>query len=536
MARYNNDNGKKGKKRKEQAPRRGGGFAVFLVFLLLLAGAGYIGYTYVLPLYGDVITDGVQINGKDFSGMTRDQALAALSAHANDKAGSISVTIRYKDRVWQYGANEMNASTDLSPVIDAAMAIAHTGGVMQRYEEAKAAVAGAYRFDTTMLINAENMTRYLNEIKLEIDESPVDATMQFSCAGDKYTIEGHGYWEDGVDYSPLFVTTPEAYGRQVDVEATMELLRADIADDYIADVNLVVRDMAPEITEQSLRDQAVLLYHSSSKLRGSTADRTWNIKLALSNFDGMIIAPGQEVSFNDIVGKRTEDRGYRKAHTIDGDGALVDDLGGGICQAATTLFNAAIQAGCEVMERNPHKWPLYNLDYDWGLDAMVNWGTSDMKFKNTTGGNLYLDFYLVYSGNTPTYIDIDIYGLPPADGADIVMEVKKVSETEPAPPRYEAKTDAQIAALVFENSWVYDAARNQMVYEWVTPRTGYVYDVYRVWKKDGAEIKREKLYTSTYKPIQGVFYTKAAAPTAPPAATPTPEPAVTPTPEPPAVG
>lgn len=404
-----------GKITNGKAKRRRSAFVFILsAFIFLLAGAGYIGYKFVLPLYSDVITQGVRINGVDVSGKTYDEAVSELTSLANQRARDVSATVRYGDRIWQYGAMDLGAGANIEQVVASAMEVARTGNVINRYREVRKAQTGAYQFDASLTIHPDNLIPYIQDIKAELDESPVEPTMKFESKGDKFTIDGHSYWRTGVDYSPLFITTPGENGMEVDVDATMERLRADLEEDYIADVELVVHDVAPKNTEESLRDSAVLLYHSSSKLRSSTADRTWNIKLALSNFDGVVIAPGQEVSYNEILGERTVARGYRKAGTIASTGALVDDVGGGICQASTVLFNAVIHAGCEIIERNPHSWPLYWQDYDWGLDAMVNWGSSDLKFRNTTGGNLYIDFYLVYSYGQPSHVDIDIYGPPSA--------------------------------------------------------------------------------------------------------------------------
>lgn len=94
----------------------------------------------------------------------------------------------------------------------------------------------------------------------------------------------------------------------------------------------------------------------------------------------------------------------------------------------------------------------------------------------------------------------------------IRMQSVKVSETPPPPPRYEFKTPSQLAGIILNDEWTYDPKLNLMVYEWVKPRTGYAFDIYRLWMKGDQEVKREKLYTSTYRTIQGVNYTKALSP------------------------
>jgi len=495
-----------------------------IAFVAIVAVIGIATYSSMAPYYTDTITKGVMINGIDVSGMTGEEAFAVLSSYANERIGNISVTIRYQDRTWNYGASELNATLDFTEVVNSAKAVARTGKIAQRKAEAQAALSGQHQFDTSMAINLDNLEYYLNRIKQELDVPAVDASMTMQCDGPTYTVQGYNYYQPGVDYSSLFVTTPGSNGIEVDVPMTMELLRQDLADDYNANIELVVNTISPVHTEQSLRDSAVLLFHSTSKLRNSTDNRNTNIQKALANFDGMVIAPDQVVSFNETVGERTEARGYLEANQIGQDGSLEPGLGGGICQAATVLFNAAINAGCEVIERKPHKWPMYYLDYDWGLDAMVNWGTSDMVFKNTTGSYLYIDFYFDYSYNRPAYIDIDIYGMPFEPGVTVKMESQKVSE-EPAPaPQFQFKSAEELKKLTIDGEWKYDATLNLMTYEKVTSRPGYVFNVTRVWYKDGVEFNREPLYTTTYKPVQGITYTKAVDVPVVPEPTPTPAP------------
>jgi len=145
-------------------------------------------------------------------------------------------------------------------------------------------------------------------------------------------------------------------------------------------------------------------------------------------------------------------------------------------------------------------------------------------FKNTTGSYLYIDFYFDYSYNRPAYIDIDIYGMPFEPGVTVKMESQKVSE-EPAPaPQFQFKSAEELKKLTIDGEWKYDATLNLMTYEKVTSRPGYVFNVTRVWYKDGVEFNREPLYTTTYKPVQGITYTKAVDVPVVPEPTPTPAP------------
>lgn len=115
--------------------------------------------------------------------------------------------------------------------------------------------------------------------------------------------------------------------------------------------------------------------------------RTANIVLAAQTLNGHLILPGEVFSFNGAVGPRSAAAGYRVAPVIAGR-EYDYGRGGGVCQVATTLYNAVLLAGLPVVERHPHSLAV---DYvDLGLDAAVSYGTRDLRFLNNTGGPLWL--------------------------------------------------------------------------------------------------------------------------------------------------
>ena len=120
---------------------------------------------------------------------------------------------------------------------------------------------------------------------------------------------------------------------------------------------------------------------SYSTLYSGSADRIRNLQLAVSLLDGTLVAPGGTFSLNDAVGPRTLERGFRPAPVIIGN-EYEEDVGGGVSQVATTIFNAAWEAGLKIVERAPHS--LYISRYPDGRDATVNYPDLDLKFRNDT--------------------------------------------------------------------------------------------------------------------------------------------------------
>jgi vancomycin resistance protein YoaR len=172
-------------------------------------------------------------------------------------------------------------------------------------------------------------------------------------------------------------------GVQLDVERTRaELLKAVLAPRRrVAEVSVATK--APEFTTAEARALGIsTVLASFSTFYSGTADRIRNLTLAVSLLDGTLVAPGQDFSLNEAVGPRTLERGFRVAPVIIG-GEYEEDVGGGVSQVATTVFNAAWEAGLKLVARAPHS--LYISRYPLGRDATVNYPDLDLKFRNDTG-------------------------------------------------------------------------------------------------------------------------------------------------------
>lgn len=117
----------------------------------------------------------------------------------------------------------------------------------------------------------------------------------------------------------------------------------------------------------------------STGLRGRTPSQVHNLMLSTKRIDGTVLLPGQTFSFVKTVGPWTADMGYEKA-PVSYDGELIRSWGGGVCQASTTLYNAALLAGLQIVERHKHHWPARYAPL--GRDAAVAYSDIDLKFRN----------------------------------------------------------------------------------------------------------------------------------------------------------
>lgn len=136
---------------------------------------------------------------------------------------------------------------------------------------------------------------------------------------------------------------------------------------------------------QNLKNEFLEKSCFSTSFKTSSKERKNNIRTALEKFDGFVLEEGEILSFNSVTGKRDESSGYSKSKIIM-DGTFVDGFGGGVCQVSTTIYNACLLAGLEVLEVHQHSLPVSYVEPSF--DAMVNSGSSDLIIRNNSGGKL----------------------------------------------------------------------------------------------------------------------------------------------------
>jgi vancomycin resistance protein YoaR len=218
---------------------------------------------------------------------------------------------------------------------------------------------------------------------------------------------------------------PARPGVELDVPRTARaLLRAATSPaNRVAALTLVT--VAPQrTTEEALAmgiDRRLSTYKT---LNAGTADRITNLRLGVTLLDDTLVPPGGEFSLNETIGERTAERGFRPAPVIIGT-EYAEEVGGGTSQVATTVFNAAWEAGLELTERNPHA--LYISRYQLGRDATVYWPTLDLKFVNDTK-----HWILVKGFVEPDGIRVSIYG---GERRRVVSSPGTMTITGPVPVR-----------------------------------------------------------------------------------------------------
>ena len=266
---------------------------------------------------------------------------------------------------------------------------------------------------------------------------------------------------------------PGKRGLALDVEATKKaLLAAALATDR-RELELVVRRIEPRVTTKEVRALGVthVLAAYSTAYSGSE-NRIHNLQRAVSLLHGTTLRPGATFSFNEVVGPRTAKRGFRRAPTIVGR-EYEDALGGGVSQVATTVFNAAWEAGLRITARTAHT--LYIDRYPLGRDATVNYPDIDLRFVNDTGSPIFVQ---AEAGDTG--ITISLIGRPTnrrvvSEPGELVEIAPPEVETVPDPTMYVGETlvveEGQPAREIVVERTVYEG--DHVLYE-ETWRTTYL--------------------------------------------------------------
>jgi vancomycin resistance protein YoaR len=231
----------------------------------------------------------------------------------------------------------------------------------------------------------------------------------------------------------------------------------------------------PELTTKEAKALGVKEVMSTFTTTFSAADapRVHNISLIAAAVHGRLVRPGQVFSMNGATGQRTAAKGYRTAHVIQ-NGELVDGLGGGVCQAGTTMFNAAFFAGLPVPERRNHS--LHISHYPMGRDATLNWPTTDLKWRNDSPYGIYIT-----SRATPSTLTFTFWST--SRGYKVTSSTSAASNFRTPPTRFKDDPTLPEGKEVVEESG----------------SSGFDVTVSRTVTKGGTVVRRDS-FVSNYSP------------------------------------
>ena len=256
-----------------------------------------------------------------------------------------------------------------------------------------------------------------DEQKLEL--KMIDATPD-KIDIDKIHEEVYKEVQDAYYTKAPFTVYPEEEGIDFDVDAAKQLLTEE-KEEY----EIPLKITKPTKTVKDIGTEAFpdLLATFSTNYNAGNANRTTNLKLAANKINGTVLLPNEEFSYNKVVGERTIKAGYKMAATYS-NGAVVDGLGGGICQISSTLYDAVVMANLKITTRRNHQFVTSYLPA--GKDATVVWGSQDFKFVNSRKYPIRITATVQNGVAT-----IQVWGIKEEVEYDISIETKKIATIEP---------------------------------------------------------------------------------------------------------
>jgi len=418
----------------------------------------------------DTYYEGISIDDVALGGMTFENAKSELLEKANERLSAIRFELVYEDENWVIDHENIDASLNVDEVMQQAFNIAREGSLLERYEKINDLRENNKNFYTTLKYDQDLLVKHIQDIAQQIDTVSKDAVIEFLP-----------------DEEEKFVITPEEIGSKLDRQKLVDYLILRIEDSNFGEVVLEPDDVKPAIFGDDLNKLTSRIVHFYTGFGTSSQNRIHNVVFSLSKVNGLRLDPGQVFSFNETVGRRVVERGFRPAPIIMPDRSMQDSPGGGVCQASTMMYNAALRANLEILERRHHSFPVFYVPA--GLDAAVLYGALDVRFKNNRETPL---FFRTFYEDHKMYVEI--YGEAFPNDGEIKVE-SRIIETIAAPEPKRIRDDAK--------KHVKNPGEEKVHVE---NRMGIRVQSIMTYYENGIKVWSEIISNDHYRPIQGIIY------------------------------
>lgn len=459
------------KKYLKQASRIFFWFSIGAAIALFLISS--FSYLAIQHIYKGKIYPGVKINGIDFSNKTEDEARSYF-LKKNQVASETLLIFKFENNSATVSAREIDFGYDEELLTDQALSIGRAQGPLANVSLIFQSYSQGLDLSPSYKYSREKLDEKLNLFIKNINKPPVEALFNFEGGKVKEFRESEN-------------------GREVDTENLNQqiLTKAKIIINSSGNESVIIpvltKTLAPNLTTEKVNKMGIkeLIGKGTSSFQHSIENRIYNVNLAASRINGILIEPGETFSFVEALGDVSAFTGYKQAYIIENGKTVLGD-GGGVCQVSTTLFRAALNAGLSINERNAHAYRVsyYEQDSGPGIDATVFVPSVDLKFTNDTKNHILIQTIVDLNNLTLTFL---LYGTK--DGRVSEISDPVILSQTPAPePRYEDDPNlpkGQLKQIDF-------AAAGAKVY------------FTRIVTKDGKTIIDEK-FSSNYRPWQAVY-------------------------------
>jgi vancomycin resistance protein YoaR len=417
---------------------------LILVSVFLVAGGTMRVYLHNIERF----PKGFRIGDIDVSGLDEVSAESLIEVYASKVMG-LPITLRFGKQQWTVEPKDVGFAIDVTKTVGNAW-LSLLDPRFPTFIPIRRPLGEVNEAGFVYDIDEGKLAKVLDKISLEVTIRPRNA-MFVTNADDTISVSN------------------SSAGMGIDLEWAVSEIKKVLFFDKGRTIVLKSISIEPAISKDDLMATGItgLLSEYRTSFDSSDEDRTHNIRLVSAAIDGVILRPQEVFSFNRIVGPRTKSRGYRDATVIVNSQKSID-VGGGICQVSSTLYNAALLANLEIIERQPHSVPVTYISP--GRDATVSYDFLDLRFANTCKTSV-----LVRASVVNNQVVIKIYGNPNPRQRVFV----KVTEYE---------------NLLYSTRDVLDPSLEKGVKEVHSEGSpGYRAVVTRIVEEDGMELVREQI-------------------------------------------
>ena len=417
----------------------------------------------------NVIENGTMINGVNVGGMDYYDAEKLIYDVFKEKSENFSLTLKYKDKTWTFDKDDFKVNSEIHTIIEEAQ---KRNEIVESYEKQTETLKDLQNDGASVNVAFNyifvGLDEKIDEIIKEIEIEPVNSEIKFNAENSKpFEVTEH---KNGlrVNKEQLYFDINEQFNKTNNVE-----------------VEIKTFEQVADVTKQENMENTTQISTFVTYVSDSTGGRKSNVKKALDCFNGFVVEPNETVSFNKVTGPHTLDNGYKIA-TIIYNGRYVDGVGGGICQASTTLYNALLLADAEILEVHKHTLPVKYVPL--AMDAMVSDYVADLKFKNVSDEPLYIQ--TVCDSES---VRVNIYG------KKLDKEIKTRSETLET-IKHTGDKIVPDTNKEYSDKVLFKGEQYRLTY----PRNGYEAKAYVEYYVDGKKVEEKEIRHEIYKPQNGI--------------------------------
>ena len=417
----------------------------------------------VASVSDDTIANGVFVEGVDLSGMSVDEASAALQAKVDEMAAT-PVTVTMGDNTASTTLGDLGYTCTNLDIVDSLTTIGKSGNIVDRYKIQKDLENSTVDYPLEFRADRKKIKAFVKSCST-FNTEPVEGQLLMGS-------DGYPYVEGGTD------------GMTLKVKKSVKRVRKAIRKWTGGEINvkLAVDVTSPNVTAATLSLVKDILGSATTDYSASSAARAVNVQNGCALINGTMLWPGDEFSVTRAVTPFSAENGYEPAPTYE-ENRTVDSYGGGICQVSTTLYNAALKAEMDITARSNHTMMVGYVEP--AKDAAIAEGNMDMCFVNNTDAPIYIEGYC--SGGKITFV---IFG----------------HETRPENRTLEF-TSKVLATTQPEGFSLYPDATQKVGYVLQTqsPHTGYQAELWKEIYIDGVLSDEYRINSSFYQAVGTIY-------------------------------